>query len=132
MILPVDLNALLHRLEARLGSCYVESNSDLADFFMGRAEFRRQQLQTLFFDQDAGFFADLDSETLQPTGVRSLAAAPRGMPVSIATYDADEVMARLRVVENKVEMDPNSPTLTEVREMMDEIEEEIAAEEESL
>lgn len=64
--------------------------------------------------------------------IRSLAAASRGMPVSIATYDTDEVMARLRVVENKVETDPNSPTLTEVREMMDAIEEEIAAEEESL
>ena len=75
MILPVDLNALLHRLEARLGTCYLESNSDLADFFIGRAEFRKEQLQTLFFDQDAGFFADLDYETLRPTGVPSLAAA---------------------------------------------------------
>ena len=64
--------------------------------------------------------------------VRTLAAAPRGLPVNIAMYDVDEVTARLRVVENTVQMDPNSPTLSEVREMMDAVEEEIAAEEESL
>ena len=64
--------------------------------------------------------------------VRSLAAAPRGLPVSIVMYDSDEVMARVRVVNNTVEMDPDALTLSEVREMMQDIEEEVAAEEESL
>lgn len=62
--------------------------------------------------------------------VGSLAAAPHGMPVSIVMYDAEEVMTRVRVVQNTVELDPNAPTLTEVREMMDAVEEEV--EEESL
>ncbi len=60
--------------------------------------------------------------------VRSLAADPRGLPVRIAMYDVEEVMARVRVVENTVEMDPNAPTLTEVRQMMDEAEEEVEQE----
>ncbi len=64
--------------------------------------------------------------------IRSLAAEPRGVPVRIAMYDDEEVMARARVVENTVEMDPNAPTLTEVREMMDEADVEAEAEQESL
>jgi hypothetical protein len=41
-------------------------------------------------------------------------------------------MARARVVEHIVEIDPNAPTLSEVREMMEEAEAEIAAEKEDL
>ena len=64
--------------------------------------------------------------------VRLLAAEPRGLAVSIAMYDGNEPLDRARVVQNTVEEDPNAPTLTEVREMMQEIEEEVAAEEEAL
>ena len=60
--------------------------------------------------------------------VAELAQAPRGIPVSIAMYDADEVMARARVVRNTVEADPNAPTLSEVREMMDSLDEEAVGE----
>lgn len=56
--------------------------------------------------------------------VRSLATVASGVPVSIVMYDADEFIARARVVENTVEMDPNAPTLTEIREMMDDIDDE--------
>ncbi len=51
----------------------------------------------------------------------SLAEAPNGTPVSIVLYDAAETMARARVVHNVVQPDPNEPTLSEVREMMDEV-----------
>ena len=74
-ILPVDLNALLYHLEACLARCYAGSDVDLASQFTNRAEYRKQQLQTLFFDQDASFFMDLDCVTLESLGVRSLAAA---------------------------------------------------------
>lgn len=53
--------------------------------------------------------------------IRSLAAMPSGVPTSIVMYDAAETMARARVVHNIVERDPNEPTLSEVREMMDEV-----------
>ena len=64
--------------------------------------------------------------------VQSLAADPRGIAVNILEYDSDEYMARARVVHNTVEADPNAPTLTEVREMMEEAAAEAAVEEETL
>jgi L,D-transpeptidase ErfK/SrfK len=64
--------------------------------------------------------------------VRVIAAEPRGIPVSVIQYDADEYMARARVVHNMIEMDPTAPTLSEVREMMREVEAEIEAEKEAM
>jgi L,D-transpeptidase ErfK/SrfK len=58
----------------------------------------------------------------------SLSTTPNGVPVDIAQYDSNEIFARVRVVHNIVEPDPNEPTLDEVREMMAEIEGEIDAE----
>ena len=58
--------------------------------------------------------------------IRALAAQPVGVPVRVAMYDADEVMARVRVVHNTVKPDPDEPTLMEVREMMDAVNEEAA------
>ncbi len=51
--------------------------------------------------------------------VISLARDPNGVAVSVALYDASEVLRRVRVVHNIVEPDPNEPTLSEVREMID-------------
>ena len=64
--------------------------------------------------------------------VRAIAADPRGIPVVVVQYDPNEFMARARVVHNTVELDPDAPTLTEVREMIEEAEAEIAAEKEAL
>ena len=58
----------------------------------------------------------------------SLSGVPSGIPISIVQYDANEMMARARVVHNIVERDPNEPTLGEVREMMNEVEAEVAEE----
>lgn len=75
-ILPVDLNALLHRLEFVLADAHRESgDASRADFFAARAGHRKQLLQELFFDEERGFFVDLDYPALEPTGVLSLAAA---------------------------------------------------------
>ena len=41
-------------------------------------------------------------------------------------------MARARVVHNTIEIDPDAPTLSDVREMMREVEAEIDAEKEAL
>ena len=54
----------------------------------------------------------------------ALAQTPVGVPVSIIEYDANEVMARARVVHNVVVPDPDEPTLIEVREMMQQLEAE--------
>ena len=64
--------------------------------------------------------------------VKSVAADPKGIAVSVYEYDAAEYMTRVRVVRNTVEIDPNAPTLSEVREMMDEAAAEATADEETL
>ena len=64
--------------------------------------------------------------------VSELAAAARGLPVAVYQLDSQEYLARTRVVYNTVEVDPNEPTLSEVREMMEEVEAEMAAENEEL
>ena len=62
--------------------------------------------------------------------VRELAGTPHGLPVHVFQLDNSEYLARARVVYNTVEIDPNAPTLSEVREMMEEVEAEMRAEQE--
>ena len=64
--------------------------------------------------------------------VREMAEDPHGLPVDVYQLDASEHFARARVVFNVVEIDPDAPTLSEVREMMEEVEAEMAAEQEAL
>ncbi len=64
--------------------------------------------------------------------VREVANDPHGLPVDVYQLDAAEHVARTRVVFNVVEIDPDAPTLSEVREMMEEVEAEMAAEQEAL
>ncbi len=59
--------------------------------------------------------------------ILALAENANGVPISIVEYDAAEVMMRARVVHNVVVADPNEPTLSEVREMMQELEAEFEA-----
>ncbi len=64
--------------------------------------------------------------------VRSVASLASGVPVLVYRHDADEVLARARVVRNTVEIDPEAPTLTEVREMIEEAVREGEEQEEAL
>ena len=64
---------------------------------------------------------------------RSLASVANGVPARLESRDGDEVFARVKVVRNTVEIDPDAPTLSEVREMIDEaVREARAAETEAL
>lgn len=95
-ILPVDLNALLYRLECRLASCYEGSDNELAERFTDRAAYRKEQLQSLFFDKDSAFFVDLSFPGLKPTNVPSLAAAfPLFLEIATATQ-ATHVMTKIQ------------------------------------
>ncbi len=108
------------------GELYFEAHMPLED----DADSPEERLETLLDGQldMAGYALN---EHLRDH-IRSLAAEPRGLPVRVAMYDIEEVMARVRVVENTVEMDPDAPTLSEVREMMEEADAEAEAELESL
>ena len=60
----------------------------------------------------------------------AVASAANGMPVRLNEFDADEVLARVVRVRNTIEIDPDAPTLEEVREMIDEAVAEAEAESE--
>lgn len=75
-VLPVDLNAILFKLESVLaGECRRQHMHERAAHFHACAERRKRLIQSLFYDQQEGFFADLLLPGLTPTGVQSLAAA---------------------------------------------------------
>jgi alpha,alpha-trehalase len=75
-ILPVDLNAIMHRVESVLGDISQRSgDTALANHYRDRASSRKRMIQSLFFDRSAGFFFDIAIDSGQPTGTRSLAAA---------------------------------------------------------
>jgi L,D-transpeptidase ErfK/SrfK len=97
------------------GVLYFEAHAALEDDTVPA-----QDRLTALLDAERG----ADGQTLNDhlkAHVRSLAEVPSGVPVSIVMYDAAEALARARVVHNVVERDPNEPTLSEVREMMDEV-----------
>jgi L,D-transpeptidase ErfK/SrfK len=54
------------------------------------------------------------------SGIRTLAGLANGVPIRVGDDDTDRVMGRARLVRNVAASDPNEPTLSEVREMMDE------------
>ena len=93
-IVPLDLNALLFRLESCLADAYAGEAE--AQYFSHAAAFRRQQLQTRFFDQDKGFFFDLDLDDLQPRSTWSLAAAYPLFFNIASDAQADQVAAKIQ------------------------------------
>jgi L,D-transpeptidase ErfK/SrfK len=53
--------------------------------------------------------------------MRAVASEARGVPVQIAKGDLDEIYERAILVRNTVELDPDAPTLAEVRELIDQL-----------
>jgi alpha,alpha-trehalase len=75
-IVPVDLNSIMYKLESSLANTLqATGNIERARLLSDRAGARKRLIQTLFFDDDLGFFVDLSLSDLKPSGVLSLAAA---------------------------------------------------------
>ena len=51
---------------------------------------------------------------------RAVASVANGVPVRLSQFDADEVLARARLVRNTVEQNPDDLTLEEVRDLINE------------
>jgi L,D-transpeptidase ErfK/SrfK len=94
------------------GELYFEAHEPLEDDTVAPQE----RLEKLFIDSEPG--ATLSGQDADH--VRSIASKASGVATLISYHDAHEVFARARVVRNTVEPDPEEPTLTEVREMIDE------------
>lgn len=92
------------------GELYFESHEPLEDDEVAA----EQHLQALFSVEPAL------SDEAEQNAVRSVAASARGVPVRTLLSDAFEIYERARLVRNTVEVDPDAPTLEEIRAMMDE------------
>jgi L,D-transpeptidase ErfK/SrfK len=106
----------------RDGELYFEAHEPLEDDTIPAEE----RLESLLADGDA---ADGLGEQ-ERENIRSIASIANGVPSLVKYRDGLEVLARARLVRNTVEADPNAPTLTEVRELIDEVMAEEPEEEE--
>jgi L,D-transpeptidase ErfK/SrfK len=106
----------------RNGELYFEAHAPLEDDTISAEE----RLQALL--EDAQGHAGLSERDADH--VRSLASTANGVASLVSYHDAHEVFARASLIRNTVEPDPGAPTLTEVRELMDEVMAEEPEEEE--
>ena len=106
----------------RNGELYFEAHAPLEDDTISAEE----RLQALLEDAEAhAGLSERDADH-----VRSLASTANGVASLVSYHDAHEVFARASLIRNTVEPDPGAPTLTEVRELMDEVMAEEPEEEE--
>jgi L,D-transpeptidase ErfK/SrfK len=95
------------------GELYLESHSPLEDDTITPDD----RLKTVFDNarNSSGAFND----HAEMGYARAIASDARGVPVRVLLGDADEVYGRARPVRNTVEIDPDAPTLAEIREIID-------------
>ncbi len=97
------------------GEILFEAHEPLEDDAISVDE-RLEQLYARFNEVSGNELSRADKDQ-----IRTITSIADGVPVRIRAHDVDEVFARARLVRNTVEVDPNAPTLSEVREMMDEL-----------
>ena len=95
------------------GEIYFESHEPLEDDSMSP----RERLETLFAGYNESSAAILDRRVQDY--IRAIATVSNGVPARISGQHTDEVLSRARLVRNTVATNPNAPTLSEVREMID-------------
>ncbi len=98
---------LLGRLD---GEWYFESHEPLEDDAIAP----EARIERLLAGLEPPFGDRLEAQ------VRALATQVSGVPLRVAAYDEAEVFARVRRVQNTIEVNPDAPTLDEVREMIEE------------
>ncbi len=98
---------LLGRLD---GEWYFESHEPLEDDAIAP----EARIERLLAGLESPFGDRLEAQ------VRALATQVSGVPLRVAAYDEAEVFARVRRVQNTIEVNPDAPTLDEVREMIEE------------
>lgn len=108
------------------GEWYFEGHTPLEDDVTGPEE----RLEQLFEQQNGEDGAGIDPDEIEHA--RTVAAIASGVPARLGYQNDNDVLARARVVQNIVVVDPDAPTLSEVREMIDAAVKEAEEEAESL
>jgi L,D-transpeptidase ErfK/SrfK len=101
------------------GQLYFESHRPLED----DAVTPEQHLQLIFDSvrRQSGAFADQHEQD----EARAVASEALGVPTLVLQGDLQEIYARARIVKNTVTVDPDAPTLVEVRALLDEADDEL-------
>jgi len=111
---PVTIVNQPHLLGRRGGLVYFESHEPLEDTAVDTGQHLAALLQGAV---TAGML------TAQPKDValqmQTVASEGRGVPVLVEKGDVDEIYDRAVLVRNTVETDPDAPTLSEVRDLID-------------
>ena len=107
---PVQIINEPYLLGRRGGDWYFESHAPLEDDGVDPDV----RLEAIFAAAGDAFSPRLQEHT------RTIASEASGLPVRVGRYDTAEVLARARRVRNTVEIDPENPTIEEVRDMIDE------------
>lgn len=108
------------------GGWYFESHAPLADDVKDPGD----RLEQVLDKARDGSLPPLDGA--QKDQARAVASVDNGVPLRLAAHDLDEVYARAQPVRNVVQTDPDAPSLTEVRELIDAAVREAQAEPEAL
>lgn len=96
-ILPVDLNALLHKLECTIAQLSADAGHvDVAETFAGHAERRREAMTRYLWDADAGMFMDYDWERARPRRDLNAAAVVPLFTGTATPAQADALAGALR------------------------------------
>ena len=110
-LLPVDLNALLHRLEALIAALAKQAgDAGTAQRFEALASHRRQALRAILWDEGASAFFDYDWRRAQR---RSCLTAACVVPLFVGMADEREAAASARTVERRL-LAPGGMATTEV------------------
>lgn len=96
------------------GQVYFESHRPLED----NAVDTDQHLDAILGSVTAGGLLDADADAVRAQ-MRTVAHDALGVPVLLHKRDIDEIYERAIAVRNTVEADPDAPTLSEVRELLD-------------
>ena len=119
---PVTIINEPYLLGTRDNQLYFEAHEPLED----DASSPEERLVELFGGPYSAALQQADRDHL-----RALASVGNGVPARVDSRDTDEVLARVRVVHNVVETNPDAPTLSEVRDMIDEAVQEAREESET-
>lgn len=101
------------------GQLYFESHRPLEDDTV-TPEQHLQEIFTTVRNQTGAF-----AETEEQDEAKAVASQALGVPILVLKGDSHEVYARARIVKNTVTIDPDAPTLAEVRALLDEADDEL-------
>lgn len=111
---PVTILNQPYLVGRHAGQVYFESHRPLED----NAVDTDQHLDAILESVTAGGLLDADADAVRAQ-MRTVAHDALGVPVLLHKRDIDEIYERAIAVRNTVEADPDAPTLSEVRELLD-------------